>query len=271
MLKLQIKDQRQTAFWATEAQFYIGRSKSDQLQIDDLSINERHAVIQQRKGRFLLKDLASTTGSFVNGEAIKQHYLCVGDILRFGNVELEVVDPLANPKSRWTLIANSSWLRGQEFALGDASSERHLLIGREHDCDIVIPSKHLSRHHARIELKNDRLFIQDLNSSSGTFVNEQPIAECELKAGDTLQLDVYSFFIFGPGYDQNRIQTNKANTQTDLNLTTSIHKTPAWQTRPTSPGNRVQEDLYKKRWAASAIAALVLITFSGLLGFLFIR
>lgn len=41
------------------------------------------------------------------------------------------------------------------------------IIGSELDCDGVIPSGTVSRHHARITRKGEVYFIEDLNSSNG--------------------------------------------------------------------------------------------------------
>jgi phosphoserine phosphatase RsbU/P len=49
------------------------------------------------------------------------------------------------------------------------------LLGRQNDCDIVLNDKTISRHHAQILHTNLIYFIEDLNSSNGTYVNGQKI------------------------------------------------------------------------------------------------
>ncbi len=44
-------------------------------------------------------------------------------------------------------------------------------IGRDEDNDIVIPSDHVSRHHARVERDGARWVLYDLGSKNGTFLN----------------------------------------------------------------------------------------------------
>ena len=46
-----------------------------------------------------------------------------------------------------------------------------LLIGRDERCDLVIPDRRVSRHHARISLEGDGYILTDLGSRNGTFVN----------------------------------------------------------------------------------------------------
>lgn len=49
------------------------------------------------------------------------------------------------------------------------------VIGRDADADIVLPSKLVSRRHARLSLAQDQLFIEDLGSRNGVLVNGERI------------------------------------------------------------------------------------------------
>ena len=46
-----------------------------------------------------------------------------------------------------------------------------LTIGRKDDNSIVLNEQHVSGKHARIIVRNDSLFIEDLNSTNGTYLN----------------------------------------------------------------------------------------------------
>lgn len=65
----------------------------------------------------------------------------------------------------------------------DASTEqdiyidRDMLVGRHQDADIRLQSAEISRRHAAFLFKEQALWLQDLNSSNGTFVNAVRIAE----------------------------------------------------------------------------------------------
>lgn len=64
-----------------------------------------------------------------------------------------------------------------------------LLIGRDEQCDLIIPDRRVSRHHARISLQGDGYILTDLSSRNGTFVNGREIAEpYVLQDGDEIQL-----------------------------------------------------------------------------------
>ena len=63
-------------------------------------------------------------------------------------------------------------------------------IGRGRDNDIVLVSDCVSRQHARIERRGEAMYIVDLASTNGTFINEErkPIRERRLARGDQLRI-----------------------------------------------------------------------------------
>ncbi|MGQ9523171.1 MAG: FHA domain-containing protein [Anaerolineae bacterium] len=68
--------------------------------------------------------------------------------------------------------------------------EDQVLIGRGPDCDIILPARQISRHHARIERTADgRYFLYDLGSKNGTWVNGEKVQEAPrlLEDGDEIQ------------------------------------------------------------------------------------
>jgi DNA-binding CsgD family transcriptional regulator len=56
-------------------------------------------------------------------------------------------------------------------------TERELVIGRNHECQLVLRDKLVSRRHARFVQDGDRLFVEDLESRNGVLVNERRITE----------------------------------------------------------------------------------------------
>lgn len=71
----------------TDEKITIGRAPDNQIQISDSSVSARHAVLTLVGDRYQLADLNSTNGTRVNGEAITELFLKVGDRVRFGKVE----------------------------------------------------------------------------------------------------------------------------------------------------------------------------------------
>ncbi|MBI4062786.1 MAG: FHA domain-containing protein [Elusimicrobia bacterium] len=61
-----------------------------------------------------------------------------------------------------------------------------LTVGRKDDNDIVIDNPAVSGHHCKIFLQGDGYFVEDLNSTNGTFVNEKKIIRAGLKTNDVV-------------------------------------------------------------------------------------
>lgn len=68
-------------------------------------------------------------------------------------------------------------------------SER-IIIGRKNTCTVSIPNHTLSGEHCEILLKEGKLFIHDLNSLNGTFLNGSPdkVGEEELVSGSRITM-----------------------------------------------------------------------------------
>ena len=67
----------------------------------------------------------------------------------------------ANPKSIITPICKKGRNQNDE-----------IIFGRDNKCDIRFASKEVSKLHASLKIKNDRAFLQDLESTNGTFINQ---------------------------------------------------------------------------------------------------
>jgi len=61
-------------------------------------------------------------------------------------------------------------------------------LGRSSVNDFMIPHPSVSRLHCEIEVKEEGMFIRDLDSSNGTFVDAELVTYGRLVAGQTLQL-----------------------------------------------------------------------------------
>jgi len=66
----------------------IGRSSEAELRVNDADTSRRHAKIVCRGGRFVLHDLASTNGTFVNGNRIEERVLEPGDRIEIGENQI---------------------------------------------------------------------------------------------------------------------------------------------------------------------------------------
>lgn len=66
----------------------IGRRLDNQLVIDDPRVSRNHAQLRAIKGRYVIFDLNSTGGTFVNGQRTSQSVLYPGDVISMAGVPL---------------------------------------------------------------------------------------------------------------------------------------------------------------------------------------
>lgn len=68
------------------------------------------------------------------------------------------------------------------------------MIGRQTDCHLHLIAREISRCHAQIYRDQDRLWVRDLGSTNGTYLNHHRIgAETPLKSGDVLHFGSLEF------------------------------------------------------------------------------
>jgi hypothetical protein len=76
------------AFTISKTLLSIGRGLDNDLVIDDPRVSRHHAQVTFRHGHYLLRDLRSTNGTFVNNQPIEAVVLASGDLLSIGGFEL---------------------------------------------------------------------------------------------------------------------------------------------------------------------------------------
>ncbi|RME00002.1 MAG: FHA domain-containing protein, partial [Deltaproteobacteria bacterium] len=71
-----------------------------------------------------------------------------------------------------------------------------ITIGRKGDNTLVLPSGSVSSHHARIFLKEGKLYVEDLGSTNGTLLKKKRLKGIHaLWPGDEIQIAQFTLFI----------------------------------------------------------------------------
>lgn len=69
------------------------------------------------------------------------------------------------------------------------------LVGRGPDAEIRVLDRFASRHHCEISEKDGTLYVRDLGSMNGSFVNGRFAKESSLRPGDTLSIGATTFVV----------------------------------------------------------------------------
>ncbi len=93
MAKLIVKQGGQTReIILSKENFSIGRTPDNDLEVRDSLISRRHSSIIRRGDRFVVYDLGSSNGTFVNRERVEMRPLDHGDVIRIGDTEMQFFD-----------------------------------------------------------------------------------------------------------------------------------------------------------------------------------
>lgn len=188
----------------------VGRDASNDVVLDNVSVSGFHAVIFCEGDLYLVADLGSTNGSFINGQRINGRVeFTDGDKLQFGSVRFVVGD--SKPRRLATLVMPVAQLETESCLASNASLRlvsgsgpvmlpvsRQLSVGRNEENDLVLDSSMVSGQHATVFLENGVAVVTDSGSTNGTFVNGQRITRAELHHGDRVRFDAIEYIFEMP-------------------------------------------------------------------------
>jgi len=96
-----------------------------------------------------------------------------------------ILEPKAQRLAGLRLVASTGPAQGAVFEVGEDGAT----LGRLPENSICLTDGRLSRHHARIDVREDGYWLSDLGSQNGTLVNDHNLTEAHrLQAGDSIQL-----------------------------------------------------------------------------------
>ena len=182
-------------------EYVVGRAEGNQVRLTERNVSRRHARLVRHGTNFLLEDLGSYNGTFVNAQPVVVGGvpLQLGDLIQIGDYRLlmqqETTQPPAVPP-----VGHQPWSLGwrpprlvmlagptpmAEFPL----LKPRMMIGRREGADIDIAHNSISRLHCElVALEGDRFEVVDLGSANGMVVNGNALRRAILDAGDVLVL-----------------------------------------------------------------------------------
>ena len=91
-----------------------------------------------------------------------------------------------------------------------------MTLGRRPYNDIVVDNLAVSGEHAALQVIGHDYFIEDLNSTNGTYINEQKIKRQILKNGDTIEIGKYAIKYVQDGATSQSAALNPVNASLDV-------------------------------------------------------
>jgi pSer/pThr/pTyr-binding forkhead associated (FHA) protein len=169
----------------------LGRDPGLAVSIPREGISRRHARIRRDSRGFVLEDMKSTNGTFLNGRAAVRERLRHLDVIGLGkDVELVFLireTPTA-PVRKMVIGEATLTLEGAAEAASWPVPPGEVTLGRASACNVILESSAISKVHARVVRSADQLSVEDLGSSNGTFVNGHRVMTAPLENGDLVSL-----------------------------------------------------------------------------------
>lgn len=116
--------------WDVQEYINIGKDNTCGVQVFDPLMCERHARLELKNSQLLIKDLRSTTGTFINGAQILEAVLKDGDLLTLGQTDFVVHDS-KHVKKEFSLTSKCEYWKEQLDTLGPVGQTKYpvLLLG----------------------------------------------------------------------------------------------------------------------------------------------
>jgi pSer/pThr/pTyr-binding forkhead associated (FHA) protein len=163
----------------------VGTGESADLQLAWEAAPRPHALIVTTREGVYLRDLTDDASVSVNGKDVREQFLSDGDKLEIGKFSLAFAANQAVFKPH-SPIGNASVELDEKKSI--ALSGRTALIGRRADCDIRLRDNQVSVPHAVIFHADQNWHIRDLDSESGTFIDEEKIRDGIIGNGQCVQI-----------------------------------------------------------------------------------
>ena len=227
MLKLQHSGTAKSV-WLVGPIMKLGAAKNSDLLITGEGVEDLHCQLHVEENKIVVQPMVKHNIFINNNPIAKNAELKLGDTLKIGENELEVIRPKqasssSTPKdtaaaasheaSGWILQGIHPSIQNKRYPI-----DGKVVMGRSKDCDLHFSFERLSRRHAQLKIIDGNLLIEDLDSSNGTFHNGKRIKRATLNPGDSLALDKLEFTILG----KKSVQDDSSTQRWDNSLNQTI-------------------------------------------------
>lgn len=181
----------------------IGRDSKAEIRLEHEQISRRHAYLQVLAGQVLCADLQSRAGIAWNSVYEPSGWLGHNGVLGVGPYRIQVVGAevvdgspsLPPPLAARTLWGDAALPRAAlDWPTGGDGHSRHELgrvvnlMGRARGCRLRIHDESVSQHHCALLRTPKGLFVVDLLSREGTWVNGSRVRWSRLDEGDRIEI-----------------------------------------------------------------------------------
>lgn len=184
----------------------IGRNTSNVVVIQNSVVSGNHAEINLVDNQLYIKDLGSTNGTYVDHVKIPH-----GQSIPMGQKTISlsgvVTIQVRNSTEHRSFSGSQPQLNHDISNIGTEiqqllQQKGSVIFGRSEGADIKIDNNLVSRQHAKISSSGGQIFLEDLGSMNGTFVNGQRIkGRVQISSSDDIIIGRLRFSLTGSAVD----------------------------------------------------------------------
>ena len=171
----------------------IGSAPDSQILLEDESVSDTHALIKESDGMFLVSDLGTRTGTWVNGNLQSGVVLPDGGKITIGTTKLvfsAVYGKVKKGDSEETQITGGTLFvkAGNDIGESFQVDPGDTLIGSDPGTPgISLNDRTISKRHIMLRVMSRVCRLYDLGSTNGTDVNGRSLEGVPLSDGDTIK------------------------------------------------------------------------------------
>ena len=244
------------------SEWVIGRDADvASLVIEDPTVSRKHLFVRREDGALIAENLSLVSPSRLNGRLLEEPtVLKEGDILQLGNAiflfshQMQSATPSSIPDepllsffhpvaTRWMIKVISGTQIGAEFPL---EMDKAYTLGKDpQQVDICFYDASISKQHARLEMSESGIFIEDLGSRNGTLINGAPTTgRTPLESGDLLTLGTSSMLLIDREGIEKTIYAPSPSEWISAKTAPAVEVVEEVAALPTEPESRDWRDIF---------------------------
>jgi len=252
----------------------LGAADDNVVVLKRPGVAQRHAVLSVGDRGFVLSVVDAGARVHVNARPVREKAIVrLGDMVSLDTLQF-VLKPDRDASIRTDVPASRDTPRASEDAatrtrnvppkavLRGVSGSHFgkivplrgkLTIGRGSDCDLVLDEPEMSRRHAVIENSGDLIYLRDLGSANGTFVNGVQVRDAVLHPDDQIAFDHNRFLLEAPGLpSRDQLHIDERNAP-NITQTMRAVRLPDEERPAPHGGNGARNDIW---WLIGAAALI---------------
>ena len=221
VVSLQFKDKEIDHWVFDRPQFKIGRTPDNDIVIDNLAVSRLHAVLEEEKGNYYIRDCDSLNGTLVNNQKIGRARLENGDEVCIGKHTIAfrrqggqavpvgetiqgfdqtmIINTVAGavhiPQDHPQMASGRARSKAPRLIIKTEYGDRvielkndSLSIGSDLESDVIVEGMFVAKKHAEIVREEDRVVLRHLRGLRKVSVSGKTVREVELKNNDEIKI-----------------------------------------------------------------------------------